>query len=136
MQPARFSNQVDRVDQLALQQLASELLDDSPDLPMPSAPDVLAASAVASDHQLASAELILSLKDIVSDGNGDVVLLDDAGLTRLAIATDAPVVTEGISLSHTVATGEDVSGFAYVTFATGLTLYYPEGLELAVLPHG
>jgi hypothetical protein len=133
MQPARFSNQVDRVDQLALQQLASDLLDDSPDLPMPA---TFAAAAVTSHHQPGFAELILSLEDIVSDGNGDVVLLDDAGLTRLAIATDAPVVTEGISLSHTVATGEDVSGFAYVTFATGLTLYYPEGLELAVLPHG
>jgi len=133
MQPARFSNQVDRVDQLALQQLASDLLDDSPDLPMPA---TFAAAAETSDHQPGSGELILSLEDIVSDRNGDVVLLDDAGLTRLAIATDAPVVTEGISLSHTVATGEDVSGFAYVTFATGLTLYYPEGLELAVLPHG
>ena len=133
MQPARFSNHVDRVDQLALQQLASALLDDSPDLPMPA---TFAAAAVTSHPQPGSGELILSLEDIVSDGNGDVVLLDDAGLTRLAIATDASVVTEGISLSHTVATGEDVSGFAYVTFATGLTLYYPEGLELAVLPHG
>lgn len=134
MQPARFS---ERTEQLALRQLAREpLLDDRSDLPMSRAAAAFAASAVPKDHKVGSAELLLSLDDIVSDGNGDAVLLDDAGLTRLAIATNASVVTGGVALGHTVATGEDVSGFAYVTFATGLTLYYPDSMELAVLPHG
>lgn len=134
MQPARFSEQIE---QLGLHRLAREpVLDDRPDLPLSRTAAAFPASAVAKDPKVGSAELILNLDDIVSDGNGDAVLLDDVGLTRLAIATDASIVTGGVALDHTVATGEDVSGFAYVTFATGLTLYYPGSMELAVLPHG
>jgi hypothetical protein len=133
MQPARFS---DAASHHALQQLARDLLDESADLPMPGGAASFAASPEGGAHLCAPAAFILSLEDIVSDGNGEVVLLNDAGLTHLAIATDASVVTRGVALDHTVATGQDVGGFEYVTFATGVTLYYPEGVELAVLPHG
>jgi hypothetical protein len=120
----------------ALQRLALELLDDGPDLPMPSAAAAPIPPAIGAEHGLAATKLTLRLDDMVGDGNGEVVLLNDAGLTHLAIATDADVVSQGVALDHTVATGEDVSGFAYVAFATGLTLYYPEGVDVAVLPQG
>ena len=50
----------------------------------------------------------------------------------LTVATDAGIVAEGSSGHHVTAAGEDVSGFHYVTFDTGLTLYYQQGLEVVV----
>jgi hypothetical protein len=34
------------------------------------------------------------------------------------------------------ASGDDVSGFNYVTFDNGVTLYYPDGLDLILEPDG
>jgi hypothetical protein len=34
------------------------------------------------------------------------------------------------------ASGEDVSGFNFVTFDNGVTLYYPEGLDLILQRDG
>ena len=36
----------------------------------------------------------------------------------------------GRPAKHVTASGEDVSGFKYVTFDNGVTLYFPEGLDL------
>lgn len=74
----------------------------------------------------------LRLDDLIQDDNGEVVLFNDSGLRALAVATDAGIVAEGSSGHHVTAAGEDVSGFHYVTFATGLTLYYQDGLEVIV----
>jgi hypothetical protein len=76
--------------------------------------------------------LTLRLDDLIQDDNGEVVLFNDSGLRALAVATDAGVVAEGSSGTHVTATGEDVSGFHYVTFDNGLTLYYQSGLEVIV----
>jgi hypothetical protein len=40
------------------------------------------------------------------------------------------VTADGRVQKHVTAAGEDVSGFNYVTFANGVTLYYPDGLDL------
>jgi hypothetical protein len=84
--------------------------------------------SVAEDADL----LTLRLADLVQDDNGEVVLFNDSGLRAMAVATDAHVVAEGASEHHVTATGEDVSGFRYVTFDNGLTLYYQDGLEVVV----
>lgn len=76
--------------------------------------------------------LTLRLDDLIQDDNGEVVLFNDSGLRALAVATDAGVVAEGASGHHVTAAGEDVSGFQYVTFDNGLTLYYQGGLEVVV----
>jgi hypothetical protein len=76
--------------------------------------------------------LTLRLDDLIQDDNGEVVLFNDSGLRALAVATDAGIVAEGSSGHHVTAAGEDVSGFHYVTFDTGLTLYYQHGLEVIV----
>lgn len=75
-------------------------------------------------------EIELALADLVADANGEVVIFNDSGFRTLAIRTRATVVGEGQAPKHVTATGEDVSGFKYVTFDNGVTLYFPEGLDL------
>lgn len=81
--------------------------------------------------------LTLALTDLIQDANGEIVLFNDSHLRSLALATDAQPVSEGEARQHVTATGEDVSGFRYVTFDNGLTLYYQPQLELHLRPeHG
>jgi hypothetical protein len=77
-------------------------------------------------------EVELALTDLVGDANNEVVIFNDSGLRTLALRTDSAVVAGGQSPSHVTAGGEDVSGFNYVRFDTGVTVYFPEGLELIV----
>lgn len=72
----------------------------------------------------------LSLADLVSDDDGEIVFFNDSGFRTLSIETDATVVSKGQATDHKTAAGEDVSGFHYVTFENGLTLYFEEGLDL------
>jgi hypothetical protein len=77
-------------------------------------------------------EVELALADLVGDANGEVVIFNDSGLRTLALRTDSAVVAGGQSQGHVTAGGEDVSGFNFVSFDTGVTVYFPEGLELIV----
>ncbi|MGI9416518.1 MAG: hypothetical protein ACR2RA_01640 [Geminicoccaceae bacterium] len=72
----------------------------------------------------------LTLADLVSDDNGEIVFFNDSGFRSLSIETDATVISKGQAADHQTAAGEDVSGFNYVTFENGLTLYFEEGLDL------
>jgi hypothetical protein len=72
----------------------------------------------------------LVLADVVCDANGEAVVFNDSGLRTLAIRTAAAVAAEGRAQKHVTAGGEDVSGLSYITFDNGVTLYYPEGLDL------
>ena len=83
-----------------------------------------------------AAEVELALADLVGDANGEVVVLNDSGFRTMAIRTEAVVAAEGRSQRHVTAGGEDVSGFNYVTFDNGVTLYYPDGLDLILEPAG
>jgi hypothetical protein len=65
-----------------------------------------------------------------------VVLFNDSGFGTLALRTEAGVVAQGLVKRHVTTGGEDVTGFRYVTFENGLTLYYQEGLDLIVQPSG
>ena len=77
-----------------------------------------------------AAEAELMLSDVVADANGEAVIFNDSGLRTVSIRTGAAVVAEGEAAEHVTASGEDVSGFKYVTFDNGVTLYFPEGLDL------
>jgi hypothetical protein len=87
-------------------------------------------AAIEREASDTGAEGELVLADVVGDANGEVVVFNDSGLRTLAIRTEAAVTAEGRMQKHVTAGGEDVSGFSYVTFDNGVTLYYPEGLEL------
>jgi hypothetical protein len=100
---------------------------------------------LAQNHQAAiegesaatgAAEVQLALADLVSDAQGEVVVFNDSGFRTMAIRTEAVVLADGQVDRHVTASGEDVSGFHYVTFDNGLTLYYPDGLDLILEPAG
>ena len=76
----------------------------------------------------------LSLGELIQDAGGEVVLYNDSGLRALGLIADAPVIGEGEASAHVTASGDDVTGFKYVSFANGLTLYYQDGLDLVVRP--
>jgi hypothetical protein len=80
----------------------------------------------------AMAEVELTMSDLLADANGEIVLFNDSGLRRLAIATDAAVVGDGRAGAHRTATGQDVSGFRFLTFDNGVRLYYQSGLDVVV----
>lgn len=73
--------------------------------------------------------LTLDLGDLLSGDTGEVVLASEAqlSLTSTALVTDAGFVDQ-----HMTADGEDVSGFAYLSFETGVTVYYPCGADLVL----
>ncbi|MEZ5932488.1 MAG: hypothetical protein R3F54_11125 [Alphaproteobacteria bacterium] len=78
----------------------------------------------------APAGVELALEDLISDDNGEIVFFNDGGFRTLSIETDAQVVASGQATSHRTSAGEDVSGFNYVTFENGVTLYFDDGLDL------
>jgi hypothetical protein len=94
-------------------------------------------AAIESEPSLTGAgDVQLALADLVSDANGEVVVFNDSGFRTMAIRTEAAVTADGRVQRHTTASGENVSGFNYVTFDNGVTLYYPDGLDLILEPDG
>ncbi len=79
-------------------------------------------------------EIVLTLSDLISDDNNEVVIVGDSGLDALKLVTDTPVAGSGIADSHVTAAGQDVTGYHYVSFDTGLTLYYGDGIDLILEP--
>jgi hypothetical protein len=76
------------------------------------------------------ADVELAMADLISDDNGEIVLFNDSGLRSLVLRTDATVVADGRAPAHVTAAGDDVSGFKFVRFDNGVTLYFEEGLHL------
>ena len=101
--------------------------------------DLARDDQAASDREApaaAAAEVQLALADLKSDANGEVVVFNDSGFRTMAIRTEAAVIADGRVGRHVTANGDDVRGFNYVTFDNGVTLYYPDGLDLMVEPGG
>jgi hypothetical protein len=93
-------------------------------------------AALAGSATPMAAEAELAMSDLLGDANGEVVFFNDSGLRRLAISTDATVVADGRVGAHRTAAGQDVSGFCFLTFDNGLTLYYQAGLDVVVRAPG
>lgn len=80
-----------------------------------------------------SSRLVLRLQDLIEDDNGEVVLFNDSHVPSLALETGARMVAHGESQGHVTAAGEDVSGFQFISFDTGMTIYFKEGLDLILV---
>lgn len=93
-----------------------------------------AKDRVPAARRAAAAEMELALADLVGDERGEVVLFNDSAFRTLALKAEVGVVANGLAARHVTAGGDNVTGFRFVTFANGVTLYYREGLDLIV--HG
>jgi hypothetical protein len=81
-----------------------------------------------------STEIELRLDDLIGDENEETVLYNDSGARVFRLVADHAVVAEGHVERHLTAGGANVTGFRYMRFANGLTIYYADGLNLLV--HG
>ncbi len=72
------------------------------------------------------------LADLVADADGEVVLFNDSRLQALLMSADAALIDEGEVAAHRTASGDNVSGFRFYLFESGLRLYFPSDLELVL----
>jgi hypothetical protein len=75
--------------------------------------------------------LTFSLKELLPDGGGEVVIHNHTG-ADVTVLTDDPVIDRGFQRDHITRAGHDVSGFAYCRFAGGITVFYPRSHKLCV----
>ena len=107
-----------------LADLARALIADQPlALPIQSAPAATGRS-----------DVVLMLEDIVTDDGGACVLDGDGPSLSIVLETDQDVVATGSAEPHATAAGSDVSGHSFIAFASGVTVYFPAELEVAVAP--
>lgn len=76
-----------------------------------------------------SETVTFSLRELLPDDDGAVVIGDQAGTDVTVLTDDAPN-ERGIERDHVTRNGCDVSGLAYCRFAGGITLYYPRSHAL------
>ncbi len=77
-------------------------------------------------------EVELALSDLISDDNNEVVLTSDPSFETLKLTVDSEVLSSGIAADHVTAGGQDVTGYHYLSFESGLTLYYGDGIDLQI----
>ena len=75
---------------------------------------------------------VLSLADIIADDAGACVLGANGPNLSIVLETDQAVLAEGSADAYATAAGADVSGHSFIAFASGITLYFPAELEVAV----
>ena len=104
----------------------ANLIDAGPDLVTAGPGGALAAPALE--------PLSLDLGDLLPDEAGEVVLMGGADVP-LSIHAGEAVMAAGIAEAHVTASGLDVTGLHFYSFASGITLYSPTDL-LIDGPHG
>ena len=81
-----------------------------------------------------SGDVELVLSDLISDHNNEVVLVSDPSFETLLLRVDSEVLSSGIADGHVTAGGQDVTGYHFLNFESGLTLYYGDGIHLQLHP--
>lgn len=112
-----------------LSELARSLLA-GPDL----LPDSGVSAASRGDGPPATTRAVLSLEDLLTDDSGACVLDADGPNVSIVLQTDQPVIAEGAADAFANAAGSDVSGHAFIAFASGVTLYFPAELDVSLMP--
>lgn len=80
--------------------------------------------------------LTLALDDLLADANGEIVLFNDSNMRAVALETSQKVLKQGEALTHETAGGDDVTGFHFMSFENGTTLYFQDGLNVIVTAGG
>ncbi len=68
-------------------------------------------------------DLILRLADLLPDAEGELVIFADAA-APVRLLVDAAATGHGLADPHVTAGGVDVTGFEFVSFDNGITLYF------------
>jgi len=71
----------------------------------------------------------LSLDELLSNEAGELVL-ESGTPSAVELHAGEALLDAGIKEAHTTADGADVSGFSYMSFASGVTVYYPPDVDL------
>lgn len=74
--------------------------------------------------------ITLSLADLLPDANGEIVIVGDG--MHLALVTDEQVCGSGVAEPHMTASGMDVAGLNYFSFADGTKLYVSPEVDLTI----
>jgi hypothetical protein len=82
----------------------------------------------ASDTQ-SDGGLTLHLADLLPDAEGELVLFADPA-QQVTLFAEAPLTAQGVADPHVTASGYDVTGLTFLSFANGVTLYYSGALSL------
>jgi hypothetical protein len=77
--------------------------------------------------------VVLHLDDLLPDKTGAVVLQADGERLEIRLEDWDEILTRGIAPDDTQSEHFDVSGMDFVTFANGVTLYFPAGNILLTL---
>lgn len=77
--------------------------------------------------------LALRVDDLLPDAGGNIVMCDEAGIKELTILSGAMIVENGIAKTQFTDDGLDVSGMAFYSFDTGVTLYLPSDVHISIL---
>jgi hypothetical protein len=91
------------------------------------------APGVGADVTRRHDQVVLTLSELLRDENGEIVLFNDSGFRRVVLEADVRPLARGEAEPHVTAGGVDVSGYHYIAFENGTTLYYPLGLDLEVV---
>jgi hypothetical protein len=87
----------------------------------------------ASDDRPQLLSVVLHLDDLMPDKTGAVVLQADGERLEIRLEDWDEILTRGIAPDDTQSEHFDVSGMDFVTFANGVTLYFPAGDILLTL---
>ncbi len=74
----------------------------------------------------------LALSDLIAGDAEEVVLFNDSAVREVVLESAAAPVAEGEVDGHVTADGVDVSGFCYLRFPQGLTLYHDPDTRVRV----
>lgn len=79
------------------------------------------------------ARIVLKVEDLVQDENGEIVLFNDSHVPSVALETTAKLVDEGEMPEHVTAAGENVTGFHFWHFDSGLKIYFKDGVDMVLV---
>jgi hypothetical protein len=74
----------------------------------------------------------LAVADLIAGTADEVVLFNDSAVYEVVLESEEAPVDRGDVVSHVTADGVDVSGFRYLKFPQGLTLFYDPDTRIRV----
>ncbi|MEO1017218.1 MAG: hypothetical protein AAFY56_05935 [Pseudomonadota bacterium] len=87
-----------------------------------------------SDLELGSSSnrIVLALEDFVANAAGEVVVFNDSVVATMVLVTKASVLGQGLTEKAATVDGQPIADFRFLAFNNGVTVFYPQGLEILV----